>query len=238
MLMTLRPSNTTFGILEKLLSISTMWLTFFAASLPEATLTAQSASFMARISFTPSPVIATVLPSDFIVLTKIAFCSGVTRPNTVYLLATEATSLSFSPSSEIYLSALETPTRRATSATVTGLSPEIIFMATSFSLNQRIVCAASSRMLSAIETMASGLSPEGSRSPASFPPECAIISTRSPIDAYWFMMRLIFSGMLCKTNSGAPMAMVPISSNVTAESFRFDENGRMAVALSVVLCPK
>ena len=128
------PSKTTRGIDEKLLSKSTIWLTFLAASLPEATLTAQSASFMARISLTPSPVMATVFPSALMALTRIAFCSGVTRPNTVYLLATEITSFSFNPSKEIYFSALETPTLFATSETVTGLSPEITLMATSLAL--------------------------------------------------------------------------------------------------------
>ena len=54
------------------------------ASLPEATEIAQSASFIAKISFTPSPVIATVLPACLIERIKSAFCSGVTRPNTVY----------------------------------------------------------------------------------------------------------------------------------------------------------
>ena len=184
LLMTRRPSNTTFGIEEKLLSIKTIWLTFFAASLPEATLTAQSASFMARMSLTPSPVMATVLPADLMDFTRIAFCSGVTRPNTVYLFATEETSVSLSPSSEMYFSASGTPTLRATSDTVTGLSPEMILTATSFSLNQRMVCAASSRMLSAMEMIARGFSPAGSLSPVSLPPECAMRSTRSPIDAY------------------------------------------------------
>ena len=76
------PSATTLGIELKSLFISTRWLTFLAASLPEATEMAQSASFRARISFTPSPVIATVLPADFIERTNIAFCSGETRPAT------------------------------------------------------------------------------------------------------------------------------------------------------------
>ena len=60
MLMTLLPSKTTLGMDAKLLSVRTMWLTFFAASLPDMTVTAQSASLRARMSFTPSPVMATV----------------------------------------------------------------------------------------------------------------------------------------------------------------------------------
>ena len=125
LLITRLPSATTLGMLPKLLSISTRWLTFLAASLPEATEIAQSASFSAKMSFTPSPVIATVLPSVLIARTKMAFCSGVTLPKTVYLLATFSTSFSFSPSREMNLSAWSMPARLATSETVMGLSPEI-----------------------------------------------------------------------------------------------------------------
>ena len=54
-----------------------------AASLPEAIATEQSASFMARMSLTPSPVIATVWPAFCIACTSFCFCAGVTRPKTV-----------------------------------------------------------------------------------------------------------------------------------------------------------
>ena len=56
-----------------------------AASLPDAIATEQSASFSAKTSFTPSPVIATVLPAFLRALTNLRFWSGVTLPNTVYL---------------------------------------------------------------------------------------------------------------------------------------------------------
>ena len=171
-------------------------------------------------------------------LTRMAFCSGVTRPNTVYLLAMETTSFSLRPSSEMYLSAFNTPTRRATSETVTGLSPEMTFTATSFSLNQRIVCAASSRILSEMEMIASGLNPAGSLSPLICPEERATTSTRSPIAAYWLMILFSFSGTEESTNSGAPIATVPTPSNVTAESFRLEEKGIFLTAFSSVLCPK
>ena len=46
--------------------------------------TLQSASFMARISFTPSPVMATVCPLFWSEWIKSCFCLGVTRPKTVY----------------------------------------------------------------------------------------------------------------------------------------------------------
>ena len=84
LLITRLPSFTILGIEPKLLSCKTRLETFLAASLPDATETAQSASFIARISFTPSPVIATVLPAFLIERISIAFCSGVTRPKTVY----------------------------------------------------------------------------------------------------------------------------------------------------------
>ena len=53
------PSHTTSGIWAKSESSRTTWAAWAAASLPEAMATLQSASFMARISLTPSPVIAT-----------------------------------------------------------------------------------------------------------------------------------------------------------------------------------
>ncbi len=57
---TLRPSYTTSGICAKSESKRTTWAAWAAASLPDAIATLQSASFMASISLTPSPVIATV----------------------------------------------------------------------------------------------------------------------------------------------------------------------------------
>ena len=59
------PSNTTDGIQAKLDSRSTTCDACTAASLPDAIATLQSASFNASTSFTPSPVIATVLPWAF-----------------------------------------------------------------------------------------------------------------------------------------------------------------------------
>ena len=57
---TCRPSDTTLGIRAKSESRRTTCAACVAASLPEAMATLQSASFMARMSFTPSPVMATV----------------------------------------------------------------------------------------------------------------------------------------------------------------------------------
>ena len=123
------------------------------ASLPDATVIEQSDSFIARISLTPSPVMATVCPAFFNALTRMAFCSGVTRPNTLYFVALAA---SLIPSRLTYLSAPSTPARFATSETVTGLSPDITLTLTSFFLNQSIVFIASRRILSLSVTMANG----------------------------------------------------------------------------------
>ena len=94
LLMLRLPSATTFGIDAKLLSSKTRLETFFAASLPEAMATEQSASFRARTSFTPSPVIATVCFFFLSDLTSNSFWSGVTLPNIVYLSAASMTSSS------------------------------------------------------------------------------------------------------------------------------------------------
>ena len=97
-MITRRPSATTLGIEPKLESSNTKWLTLRAASEPLAKAIEQSASFKAKMSFTPSPVIATVFPNSFKVITNNFFCAGETRPNTVYLSAARITSLSDNPS--------------------------------------------------------------------------------------------------------------------------------------------
>ena len=50
-----------------------------AASEPSPMAIEQSASFMARMSFTPSPVMATVLPCFFKALMSCFFSFGLTR---------------------------------------------------------------------------------------------------------------------------------------------------------------
>ena len=84
LLMTRRPSRTIYGMDAKLESSSTRLEQSFAASLPAAMATLQSASFRASTSLTPSPVIATVCPFFFKACTMDFFCSGVTRPKTEY----------------------------------------------------------------------------------------------------------------------------------------------------------
>ena len=128
---TRRPSMTTAGILLKSLSSSTSCATCEAASLPDAIAMLQSASFNARISFTPSPVIATVFPCSFNACTRRRFCSGVTLPNTVYFFAAFRTaSAVFNVAASTCFSAWRIPAFFAISDTVTGLSPEITFTST------------------------------------------------------------------------------------------------------------
>ena len=70
LLITLLPSETTLGIESKLESNNTKCETLRAASLPEAMAIEQSASLKAKISLTPSPVMATLLPAFFKVVTN------------------------------------------------------------------------------------------------------------------------------------------------------------------------
>ena len=105
------PSFTTDGSEEKLDSSSTSFEIFLATSLPSAIAIEQSASLSARVSLTPSPVMATTLPLFFKALIMVYFCSGVTRPKTVNWSAICSTSLSEKFSRETYLSLCSTPTR-------------------------------------------------------------------------------------------------------------------------------
>ena len=98
------------------------------------------------MSFTPSPVIATVCPSSFKASIITSFCSGVTRPKIVYSLVTCLTSSNDMPSNEINLSAPSIPARRAISAADSGLSPVIMRIFTPFSLNHLMFAGASSRI--------------------------------------------------------------------------------------------
>ena len=83
LLMERRPSATTFGMAAKSLSTSTSCATLRAASEPAAMATLQSACLSASVSFTPSPVMATMWPFSWRATTNAFFCSGFTRPNTL-----------------------------------------------------------------------------------------------------------------------------------------------------------
>ena len=73
LLITRRPSSTTAGIDSKLESSKTIFAADLAASDPSPIAIPQSDVFMARISFTPSPVTPTVLPASFNVWMMSAF---------------------------------------------------------------------------------------------------------------------------------------------------------------------
>ena len=139
------------------------------------------------------------------------------------------TSCADSPSSEIYLSASCTPTRRATSETVSGLSPDMTLTATSFSLNHLMVSTASPRIWSSMIMRQSGRRTAGRRSPRMSAGECARHITRKPCEALSSTSFLMRTPMSLSTNSGAPSIYVPMPSNVTAESLRADENGSTVV---------
>ena len=82
LLMSRRPSEMISRMWEKSESSSTTCAAWRAASEPAPMAMEQSASFMARMSLTPSPVMATRLPVPLRASTSCFFCSGFTRPKT------------------------------------------------------------------------------------------------------------------------------------------------------------
>ena len=131
LLIFLLPSETIFFIWAKSESIKTTFEASLAASLPVPIAIEQSASFIAKISLTPSPVIATFKLSDFKLLIICFFCSGLTLPKTVYFLTTSSISESkIIVFISIYFSAFLIPAAIATLDTVIGLSPEITLTST------------------------------------------------------------------------------------------------------------
>ena len=85
----------------------------------------QSAAFSAGMSFTPSPVMATVCPAAFRASTSARLRWGVTRPSTAQDSAAPASSSSLRVATSTHLSASTRPTRAAMADTVRGSSPEI-----------------------------------------------------------------------------------------------------------------
>lgn len=85
----------------------------------------------------------TVFPCFFKALTNIRFCSGVTRPKTVYRSTASDTARWFTSClASMYRSASLMPASRATLDTVTGLSPEMTLMSTPLSAKYRKVSGA------------------------------------------------------------------------------------------------
>ena len=118
LLTTRRPSATIDGI-------------FLVASFPDSIAILQSAVLRARISLTPSPVMATLCPFACKPSTRLFFCSGVTRPKTVYWLAAWCKSSSVCKVlASIRFSAPSMPAFCAIAETVAGLSPEMTLMVT------------------------------------------------------------------------------------------------------------
>ena len=124
LLMTRRPSARTAGRWENFPSSRTIWATALVAWAPLFMATPMSASLMARASFTPSPVMATMCPSACRACTRARFCSGLTRPKTVVSRATArsaSTSVPRSRASRRRLSGTSSPTLRAMAPTVSGV---------------------------------------------------------------------------------------------------------------------
>ena len=94
----------------------------------------QSASLRAMTSLTPSPVMATVWPFFCRAFTSSFFCSGVTRPKTVYFSAASGMSFLLTRDISTALSQFSTPARRAMPETVSTLSPEMTLQMTPCSL--------------------------------------------------------------------------------------------------------
>ena len=86
LLMDWRPSSIIEGTASKSEFKRTSLLARRAASLPSPMARETSASFIAKISLTPSPVIATVLPCFLKALMRSFFSAGVTRVKMLYSL--------------------------------------------------------------------------------------------------------------------------------------------------------
>ena len=181
---TRRPSATTPGRRSNLPSRRTSFATALVAGAPDPIATPISARLSAKASFTPSPVMATTCPLDCNALTIACFCSGETLPKTELCSRTSAISLSndgrFLAS---YASSTSTPTLLATAATVSGLSPEMIFKPTPWAAKYARVSAASGRTCSSSITSATADAFWETESPIS--PESAwrSASTLEPVEA-------------------------------------------------------
>ncbi len=79
LLMDWRPSSIILGTASKPESKRTNLAARRAASEPSPIASETSASFMAKISFTPSPVMATVFPCFLRAMMRSFFSAGVTR---------------------------------------------------------------------------------------------------------------------------------------------------------------
>ena len=204
MFITCLPSLTTAGREENFESIKTSLDIFLATSLPSAIAIEQSASFNARVSLTPSPVIATTWPFDLRVFISVYFCSGETLPKTVNFSANCSTSFRLLFSRDIYLSKFSTPTLWAIFETVKGSSPDIILIWTLFSLNQFIVSIASVLMWSSITINASKSFPVAPFSSWYSSSDSTSAKTRYPSCIFSSKSFLCFSLSLHPVKDGAP----------------------------------
>ncbi len=139
MLLTMRvPSFRAKGMAEKESPSSTIAATLRVALLPLSMAMPILAFFSDSTSLTPSPIMATYSPEARRAETSASFCCGEMRPNTVASTAVCRNSPSLISASSGPDTALRSPGKpacRARAATVWGLSPEMTFNRTSFSIN-------------------------------------------------------------------------------------------------------
>ena len=160
--------------------MSTMWAACFAASEPDAIAMPQSASLIASTSFTPSPTMATVMPAACHALMKACFCSGLTRPKTLYFMTAclKAVGSSGSLVASTYFSAPAMPAFLATLETVSGLSPDRTLIATPDFAKYANVSFASSLITSDMMMAAIGVTAPLSPVSGSMPLDLPRSSTR------------------------------------------------------------
>ena len=121
---TRRPSATTAGSELKSRSNRTICAACSVASAPPPMAMEQSAALSEGMSFTPSPVMATLCPSALSASTKICFRAGVSRPKITLSAAAARSSSSLRREQSAIRSAPGSSSVRATAETVRGSSPE------------------------------------------------------------------------------------------------------------------
>ena len=238
LLITLLPSATTEVKTLKLESNKTNWEIFFAASEPLAIAIEQSALFKARMSLTPSPVIATHLPASFKAITSASFWSGETLPKIVNFLANFLTCSIVLPSRFTYKLWFLIPAFLAISATVTGSSPEITLISTLLSANHFKIWGASSLMWSSNKMTPTQVISNGNLSFSIFDFDVQTIRHLYPFWEYSLTIFSVASLLEILINPKAPIATVPILSKVTALHFNSLEKGKTTFGEYEISSPK
>ena len=179
-------------MVAKLSSVRIMSAASFVTSVPVIPIaTPISARLSAGASLTPSPVIATTLPSAFSRSTRRTLSSGATRATTPISWSCRSSSSSDSAANSVPVSARPSiPSCAAMAAAVVAWSPVIMRTRIPASLQSAIASLASLRGGSTIPTSASSVSSctssrsgPSARKPAGSRSREATASTRSPSPA-------------------------------------------------------